>query len=107
MGSALIARLSEPDGSVSNLAWRWESADSSSSDNWTGIAGATTAHYTPVDADVGKFLRAVASYDDALGTGKSAQHTATNAVLDRDANAPPEFYEGDSATRSLSEDATT
>ena len=106
-GHALTARLDDPDGSVSNLVWRWQRADSNPSDNWTEIADATTATYTPVDADVGKFLRAVASYDDVLGTGRSAEYTVANAVLDRDANAPPQFYEGDSATRSLSEDATT
>ena len=107
VGNKLTARLDEPDGSVSNLVWRWERADSNPSDNWTEINAATTAHYTPVDADVGKFLRSAASYDDALGAGREAEHTVANAVLARDANAPPEFYEGATASRSLSEDAAS
>ncbi len=106
-GHTLTARLDDPDGSVTNLMWQWERADSNPSNNWAEIADATTARYTPVGADVGKFLRVVASYDDVLGAGRTAEHTAASPVLDRDANAPPEFYEGDSATRSLSEDATT
>ena len=46
-GHALTARLDDPDGSVTNLVWQWERADSNPSDNWAEIADATTARYTP------------------------------------------------------------
>ncbi|MCY4564223.1 MAG: hypothetical protein OXE40_07055 [Gammaproteobacteria bacterium] len=41
------------------------------------------ASYTPADADVGKWLRATASYTDGYGTGQSAAATgrATQAAL--------------------------
>ena len=65
---------------------------------------ATAASYTPTLNDVGKFLRAKASYDDAEGTGKEALVSTTSAVT-RPANEPPEFDEGGSATRTVAENA--
>ena len=76
-GTAITATVSDPDGSVSNVTWQWQRGTSN-------IAGATSATYTPVLADVGKTLRAVASYTDAHGTGKTATSAATSAV----ANSP-------------------
>ena len=48
---------------------------------WTLISGATSATYTPVAADEGRFLQATASYTDGEGSGKSAQAVSTNRVL--------------------------
>ena len=71
----------DPDGGVTNVSWQWESS-SDGSTGWSNIAGATSAAYTPVDGDVGNFLRATASYTDAQGPGKSASSDATpSAVL--------------------------
>ena len=71
----------DPDGGVTNVSWQWESS-SDGSTGWSDIAGATSAAYTPVDGDVGNFLRATASYTDTQGSGKSASSDATpSAVL--------------------------
>ena len=100
----ITPELSDPDGSITNLTWKWQTADSAESTMWTDISGATSASYTPVAGDIDKFLRAMASYDDGEGSGKDAIGTATNAVERLD-NEPPEFDEGASTTRSLEENS--
>ena len=101
VGTEVTATLSDPDGGVTGLTWAWErspnggewtgsqtttpadttgSIDSPPADGWTAIEGATGAAYTPVDADAGQYLRAVGSYDDGEGSGKSAQAAAPSAV---------------------------
>ena len=77
VGSAIRATLSDPDGGVTGATWQWAKS-SNGSTGWTNIQGATSASYTPGRSDAGTFLRATASYDDAVGTGKSAQ-AATSA----------------------------
>ena len=104
VGEELTASLTDPDGSVTNLTWQWQAADSAESATWTDIAGATLATFTPAVSDIGKYLRAQASYDDEEGTGKQAAGTSASAVT-RTANAPPTFDEGASTTRSLSENS--
>ena len=63
VGAALTATLTDPDGSISNLTWQWASSPNGSS-NWAPTSGAASATYTPMDGDVGNYLRAVASYTD-------------------------------------------
>ncbi len=85
----------DPDGGVSGVTWRWESS-SDGSTGWSDIAGATSAAYTPVDGDVGNFLRATASYTDGHGPGKSASSEATPSAV------APEAAPGTDGTVSLS-----
>ena len=48
--------------------------------------------YTPVDADIGSYLRATVSYSDREGSGKSAMMTSEYAVQAvRGSNAAPKF----------------
>ncbi len=100
----LDARLLDPDRAIHDLEWQWQSADTNPSDTWTDISGATSASYTPVTADAGKFLRTKASYGDGQGSGKEATSAATNAVIAPD-NRSPQFNEGATATRTVSENA--
>ena len=76
--TAITASLTDPDGSVTGLTWQWQR---STETGYEDITGATNASYTPVAADVGKTLRAVASYNDAEATGKTATSGASDAVL--------------------------
>ena len=85
----------DPDGGVINVSWQWESS-SDGSTGWSDVAGATSAAYTPVDGDVGNFLRATASYTDAQGPGKSASSEATPTAV------APEAAPGTDGTVSLS-----
>ena len=102
----LSASLNDPDGSVDNLTWQWQKADTVDATTWTNISGATASSYTPASGDAGKYIRAEASYDDGEGTGKEAVRAADNAVLaDTPTNQSPSFTEGATATRSVREDA--
>ena len=103
VGTALVASLTDPDGTPGNVTWQWSSA-STATGTFTDIASATSASYTPAAADVGNFLKAKASYDDPQGSGKTAEAvsaSATQAVLVT--NAAPEFTEGATATREIQE----
>ena len=78
VNTAITASLTDPDGSVTGLTWQWQR---STETGYEDITAATSASYTPVAADVGKTLRAVASYTDAEAAGKTATSGATDAVL--------------------------
>ena len=83
-GEALSASLTDPDGSVSALSWRWQR---STEDGWEDVPDATAPDYTPGAGDVGRRLQAVAAYDDGSGEGRTAQAATTEPVR----NDPPEF----------------
>ncbi len=104
VGAQLAARVLDLDRLVRNVTWQWQTAASAESTSWTNISDATSGTYTPVPGDTGKFLRAMANYDDGEGTGKEASGTSANAVVRPD-NAPPTFDEGTSAVRSINENS--
>ncbi len=81
VGVAFTATLADPDGSVSAVSWQWARSDTEDG-TYTDLSGATSASYTPVGDDAGKWLRASASYTDGHGSGKSAAAQASNAVSD-------------------------
>ena len=77
VGEELTAVLSDPDGSVTNEVWRWQRAQDADSLAWVDISGADSDSYTVADVDGGKLLRAVVSYTDGQGAGKSAESAAS------------------------------
>ena len=78
VGAAITASVTDPDGVVTGETWQWaRSADGST--GWADT-GATSAAYTPVQADEDNYLRATASYTDGEGSGKSAEAVSDNAV---------------------------
>ncbi len=96
----LTATLTDPDGGVSGVAWSWHSSQDRTT--WAVISGAAAASYTPVEADVGRYLRATASYTDEKGSGKSAEGVSDNAALA--ANSSPAFPSTETGNRTVSED---
>ena len=100
--SALSASLSDPDGAVTSVTWTWESS-SDGGNTWTTIAGATTASYTPVAADLGRQLRVTASYTDPQGSGKSAVATLAAVQAALVVNHQPAFATDTMTTRSVAE----
>ena len=90
-GTPLTATLDDPDEVSGIVTWSWESSQNGNS--WTPISGETSATYTPVAADVNRFLRAIASYTDGAGPSKSAQAVSTNRVepVPVAPNLPPVF----------------
>ncbi len=88
---AVDASLTDPDGEVSAVTWQWSRSDSSG--GFSPINNATSATYPPGSTDVGKYLRASATYTDILGSSKTA--SATSLVSVRAAASPndaPAFY---------------
>ncbi len=62
LGIALMATISDPDGEIADVAWKWErSADQTT---WTAVEDAASESYTLVTADEGMYLRAVVSYTE-------------------------------------------
>ena len=79
VGTELEATLTDPDGSVSGDTWQW-ARSSTRGGSYTDISGETSATYTPVAGDVGKYLRASVSYTDGEGSGKTAQRVSASST---------------------------
>ena len=93
-GSTLTASVTDdPDGGVTSESWRWARGDSAGGmfNNISGVLGGN-ATYVLVAADVGKYLRATASYTDDEGSGKSATSAATGQISA--SNSEPTFAFG-------------
>ena len=73
------ADLSDGDDGVRNVTWQWESSPADGDADWTTIVGAERASYTPSSLVAGKWLRAVATYDD-ITTGRTAASKPTKPV---------------------------
>ena len=101
-GTAATASVSDPDGTVSGPSWRWARGNTATG-SFSNISGATSAGYTPVAADVGKYLRATVTYTDPQGSGKTASGVSSSAV--GASNAEPTFDDGAMATRTLPENS--
>ena len=79
VGLELTATLDDPDGVVAgSVNWQW--ARETEAGVYEDISGATSASYTPVEADQGGHLQANATYADVEGTGKNVAGRSDNAV---------------------------
>ena len=84
LGTAVTASINDSDGTTTSApTWVWERSDTMDGAKVT-ISGATAASYTPVTADIGKFLHATATYTDDDGVAEEAEATSPSKV-----NAPP------------------
>lgn len=71
------ALLSDTDG-LGPLAYQWQST--ADGVNWTNISGATTSQFALQQAQVGRTVRVIASYTDALGTAESMTSAASGVI---------------------------
>ena len=101
-GTEATASVSDLDGTVSSPSWRWARGNTATG-SFSNIGGATSASYTPVAADVGKYLRATVTYTDPQGSGKTASAVSSGAV--EAGNAEPTFDDGATTTRTLPENS--
>ena len=101
-GTAATASVSDLDGTVSGRSWQWARGDTATG-SFSTISGATSASYTPIAADVGKYLRATVTYTDPQGSGKTASAVSSSAVGAN--NAEPTFDDGATTTRTLPENS--
>ena len=128
----LTALLSDLDENITSLTWKWEvsadrtnwstatgatsttpetdrpiftrhSGNGMNTFKWLNDKGKTRSHYTPVAADVGKYLRVTASYTDWHGPGKTTRAT-TSAVVAGPAASVPQFAAAN-AFRSVAENS--
>ena len=88
VGTPITAELSEGDIVTPPIEWQWHRVDSATGTS-NPITGARAASYTPVAADVGKLLKAMATYTDSHGSGKTAEKSITTPIAD--VNAAPAF----------------
>ena len=99
IGTPLTATLTDMDGPVSDVKWKWASSDAMDGASITPIERATSDSYTPVADDVGKYLRAMATYNDPHGSDKMAMSVPTEtgfmAVEIDDTNRAPTFPDQD------------
>ncbi|MXY10430.1 MAG: S8 family serine peptidase, partial [Acidimicrobiaceae bacterium] len=102
VGTGLTATLSDGDGGVSGLSWIWQRSSDRAA--WSTISGAVSASYTPVAADLGLYLQAVAAYRDGHGSGKSARaDTADPVGPEPQPNGNPQFLSTETGRRTVAE----
>ena len=89
VGVELTSTLHNAPENPENLAWQWQRVDDGAEPTWVDIADATAEAYTVVAADLGKVLRAVASYENEDSVDQEVQSAATAVV--RAANRDPAF----------------
>ena len=99
-GQELTAAVTDLDGTVSSPTWQW-ARGASATGTFTDIGSATDEKYTSVADDVGKFLKATASYTDPQSaTTKSANAVTASAIAA--SNSQPSFSNA-TATRDVDE----
>ena len=95
----LSASLSDEDEGVAVQRWQW--ARSEDGRAWTDIDGATSPRRSPTETDEGMYLRAIVTYSDKFGPGKTASAVTARPVEARTlSNAAPGFVDrrGDEIT---------
>ena len=85
------AGVTDPDEGVIDIKWQWAKAGSKNG-TYRDIEDATSAMYTPEDADAGSYLRATVTYEDDEGEGKTAMMVSEfPSQLITGGNDAPEF----------------
>ena len=95
VGQLLTATVSDQDGGVGSIEWKWERRPSGG--DRTPIPGATTRSYTPAREDNGHDLRVTAICRDGHGPGKAETYQFAESVELRS------YFEADTAARSIQE----
>lgn len=104
-GEELTATVTDLDGPITSgsLRWQWSSSDTSDG-TFTNISTATGDKYTSVAVDVGKFLKAKATYKDPESTTEDKTAEAVTGSAIAASNAEPMFSD-ETATRTLPENS--
>ena len=96
-GVGLMALLEDPDKGIRTPDWQWQVETDEGTGVFEDIANAVNRTYTPQAGDVGKYLKATATYQDGHGTDY-VEEEATSEFVVRAApgsNDDPEFQEND------------
>ena len=103
-GVEATASVSDPDGAVTSPSWQW-ARGATATGSFTDITGATSASYTPVTADLGKYLRATVTYKDPESTTTNKTASAVSSGTVGGSNSAPTFDDGDSTKRTVPENS--
>ena len=98
VGEALTGLVVDSDGSVTVQSWRWMKADSAAG-QFADITGATSASYTPVEADASMYIKVMATYTDAEGSGKAAESPSVMVQTEAVPMTLLERYDADDSGR--------
>ena len=96
-GETLTFRLTDPDGGIDTTNMTWVIQSLATGGSWARVSGvltpaATTFPWTVDEDETGKAIRAMVTYTDRRGSGKTALSQETAEVTaDPIANAPPRF----------------
>ena len=100
VGTPLQATLADGDGGVTGRTWRWSRSENGRT-GWTNISGATSSTYTPKEEDGAFFLRAMVTYTDRRGGGKSAEAITSSRTPSE--NRRPTFPSTENGQRTVAE----
>lgn len=75
--TASVGTVADADG-LGTLSYQWQSSVDGTT--WTDVSGATSASFSPAEAQVGQYLRAKATFTDALGGSETVYSAQTAAV---------------------------
>ena len=83
VGLGVAAEIHDESFRVKNATWQWQRGETSDG-TFTDIPaeqGGTSRVYVPAAADLGKWLKALASYENAFGPGKMVSGVSGQAVF--------------------------
>ena len=105
VGDEIRATLKDLDGGVTNKVWQWEGSPDEEERTWSVITGAGSDAYTATVTDAGRVVRAMVSYDDAVGMGREAASVVTAAVDQKGAVtlSPQQPVVGEAVTGTLTD----
>ena len=103
VGLPITAELEDPDGVV-NVVWEWTKS-SDTPGFWPTIASSATPTYTPVEADMGRLLRATARYTDRHSSRPKMVRAISGQPVGAAGPPAPEFPTTEDGARSIAEDA--
>ena len=79
--TASASVTSDADGLDDSVGFTYQWQSSADNSNWSDISGATSEQFTPDDAEIGSYLRVVASYEDNQGTVETTHSPATEKII--------------------------
>ena len=83
VGVGVAAEISDQSFRLKNATWQWQRGETSDG-TFTDIPaaqGGTSRVYVPAAADMGKWLKALATYENAFGPGKMVSGVSGQAVF--------------------------
>ena len=101
-GQTVTFRLTDPDGGIDTTSMTWVIQSLATGGSWTRVSGvltpaSTTFPWTVDEDETGKAIRAMVTYTDRRGSGKTALSQQTAPVTANPiVNAPPRFRGGSS-----------